>query len=69
MVPFALVAQKTQTVTPETVALRLFPLDMSPVPPRDEGQRSGDAVVYVQKTVLKFICKAMMSLRSGRAIY
>ena len=33
MVPFALVAQKTQTVTPETVALRLFPLDMSPVPP------------------------------------
>lgn len=49
MVPFALVAQKTQTVTPETVALRLFPLDMSPVPPRDEGQRSGDAVVLRSK--------------------
>ena len=31
---------ENQTVTPE-MALRLFPLDMSPVPPRDEGQRWG----------------------------
>ncbi|XHA18029.1 DUF3999 domain-containing protein [Citrobacter farmeri] len=49
-VPFTLVAQKTQPVTPQTVALRLFPLDMSPVPPREEGRRSGESFVLRSKT-------------------
>lgn len=49
-VPFTLVAQKTQPVTPQTVTLRLFPLDMSPVPPREEGRRSGESFVLRSKT-------------------
>ena len=49
-VPFTLVAQKTQPVTPEAVALRFFPLDMSPVVPREEGQRGGDAIVLRSKS-------------------
>ena len=49
-VPFTLVAQKTQPVTPEAVALRFFPLDMSPVAPREEGQRGGDAIVLRSKS-------------------
>ena len=49
-VPFTLVAQKTQPVTPQTVALRLFPLDMSPVPPREEGRRNGESFVLRSKT-------------------
>ena len=49
-VPFTLVAQKTQPVTPQTVALRLFPLDISPVPSREEGRRSGESFVLRSKT-------------------
>ncbi|CAI9397279.1 MULTISPECIES: DUF3999 domain-containing protein [Citrobacter] len=49
-VPFTLVAQKTQPVTPQTVALRLFPLDMSPVPPHEEGRRNGESFVLRSKT-------------------
>lgn len=49
-VPFTLVAQKTQPVTPQTVTLRLFPLDMSPVPPREEGRRRGESFVLRSKT-------------------
>lgn len=48
-VPFTLVAQKTKPVTPQTVTLRLFPLDMSPVSPRVEGRRSGGSFVLRSK--------------------
>lgn len=49
-VPFALVAQKTPIETPETVALRIFPLDMSLAPPREKGQHGGDDVVLRSKS-------------------
>lgn len=49
-VPFALVAQKTQPVTPETVTLRLFPLDMSPIPSREEGKRGEESFVLRSKS-------------------
>ena len=68
-VPFTLVAQKTQPVTPEAVALRFFPLDMSPVAPREEGNEAETLLFYVRRAALKFICKVMMSKRSARAIY
>ncbi|CBG87229.1 DUF3999 domain-containing protein [Citrobacter rodentium] len=47
-VPFALVAQKAQPVTPETMKLRLFPLDMSPVAAREQG-RQGESFVLRSK--------------------
>lgn len=49
-VPFALTAQKTPPVTPETVALRLFPLDMSPVSPREGERRGSESFVLRSKT-------------------
>ncbi|MCU6669106.1 DUF3999 domain-containing protein [Enterobacteriaceae bacterium H4N4] len=45
VVPFTLEAQKSQPVTPEAVTLRLFPLAMSPVAPRKEGQEGTVAFV------------------------
>lgn len=50
IVPFALQAQKTRPVTPEAMTLRLFPLDMSLVPPREEGRRSGESLVLRSTT-------------------
>lgn len=44
-VPFTLHVQKTPPVTPQTMTLRLFPLDMSPVPKKEEGHRSGTSFV------------------------
>lgn len=49
-VPFALQAQKVQPVTPEAMTLRLFPLEMSLVPPREEGRRSGESLVLRSTT-------------------
>ncbi|MGL5242434.1 MAG: DUF3999 domain-containing protein [Kluyvera ascorbata] len=49
-VPFALVAQKTRSVTPEAIALRLFPLDMSLAPPRDDARTGGESLVFRAKS-------------------
>lgn len=49
-VPFALQAQKAQPATPEAMTLRLFPLQMSLVPPREEGHRSGESLVLRSTT-------------------
>ena len=49
-VPFALQVQKAQPVTPETMTLRLFPLEMSLVPPREEGRRGVDSLVLRSTT-------------------
>ena len=49
-VPFALQVQKAQPVTPEAMTLRLFPLQMSPVPPREEGRRGGESLVLRSTT-------------------
>lgn len=49
-VPFALQVQKAQPVTPEAMTLRLFPLEMSPVPPREEGRRGGESLVLRSTT-------------------
>jgi len=49
-VPFALEVQKTQVVAPDPVILRLFPLDMSPVPSRGQENRSTEAIVLRSKS-------------------
>ena len=49
-VPFSLLVQKTPPVTPKAMALRLFPLDMSLVPPPEEGRRSGESLVLRSAT-------------------
>lgn len=68
-VPFALQVQKAQPVTPEAMTLRLFPLEMSPVPPREEGDAAENHWSCVQQRGSKFIWKPMMRRRSGRATY
>lgn len=49
-VPFALVAKKAQPETPETMTLRLFPLDRSPVAAGEQGRRQGESFVLRSKT-------------------
>ncbi|MDF7680194.1 DUF3999 domain-containing protein [Enterobacteriaceae bacterium ESL0689] len=48
-VPFSLTVQKNQPVTPPTVSLRLFPLDMSPLSPQEKKQHSRDTFVLRSK--------------------
>ncbi|STW08976.1 transmembrane protein [Klebsiella grimontii] len=49
-VPFALQAQKVQPAMPETMALRLFPLQMSLVPPREESRRGLESLLLRSTT-------------------
>ena len=49
-VPFALQAQKVQPAMPETMALRLFPLQMSLVPPREESRRGVESLLLRSTT-------------------
>lgn len=49
-VPFALEVQKTQPATPQTEALRLFPLAVSPVAPREPDRRDSAAFILRSQT-------------------
>lgn len=52
-VPFTLVAQKTPSVAPQTLPLRLFPLDESPIATQESERYSHESVVLRSKSGLE----------------
>lgn len=52
-VPFAMQVQKSPPVTPQTVSLRLFPLDKSPVSTGEEGHQGDESVLLRSQSGLE----------------